>query len=66
MFRTSVTAHVQIDELKPNIQKEFPLLKWNFDLEDCDNIFRIESDLDITLEVNRVFNLHGYDCEEIG
>lgn len=42
VFKTTVHTETQVQELKPYLDKLFPLSKWNFDLEDRDNIFRIE------------------------
>ena len=29
----------------PKLNAIFPFCQWNFDLEDCDNIFRIDTDI---------------------
>ena len=62
VFKTSVdstskleSATALLNELPTNIQ-------WNFDLEDCDNILRIESDIEIT---ELILNNGIFDCVEL-
>ncbi|EIJ40660.1 hypothetical protein JoomaDRAFT_3727 [Galbibacter orientalis DSM 19592] len=43
VFKTSVTTQRLVNQLTPNINKICKNAKWNFDLEDCDNIFRMET-----------------------
>ena len=65
VFKTSVKTKTQIKKLKPHIDKLLPNAKWNFDLEDIDNILRIDSEQDIVLIVIDLLNLHDYSCEEL-
>ena len=44
VFKTSVKTTMQIKKLKPHIDKILPTAKWNFDLEDCDKILRVDSE----------------------
>ncbi|MEO8239745.1 MAG: hypothetical protein ABI576_16700 [Flavobacterium sp.] len=37
----------------------------NFDLEDCDNILRIETNRDIKEMVYGVFNKQGFYCQQL-
>jgi len=43
VFKTSVTNSKEIETLKPQLDIQLEFVKWNFDLEDCDNILRIDS-----------------------
>ena len=43
VFKTSVKNKTQIKKLEPVFDSNFQDIKWNFDLEDCDKILRIES-----------------------
>lgn len=45
VFKTDVSSIHKADCLKPKLNALFPFCKWNFDLEDCDNIFRIDTDI---------------------
>jgi hypothetical protein len=65
VFKTSVKTKTQAKKLKPFLDKVLPNAKWNFDLEDCDKILRIESDEQIALKVNELLHTHSYKCEEL-
>lgn len=66
IFKTSVKTEKDILKLKPYLNELLSLTNWNFDLEDCDNIFRIESDDDNILEdIRKIFQTVGYNCEEL-
>ena len=56
---------MQIKKLKPHIDKRLPNAKWNFDVEDIDNILRIDSEENIALIVIDLLNIHNYSCEEL-
>ena len=43
VFSTSVTSIEKGEFLLGKLQQEFPYYEINFDLEDCDNILRVES-----------------------
>jgi hypothetical protein len=66
VFKTSVSRKVQAEKLKPHIDKILPEAKWNFDLEDCDKILRIDSDENIAPEIISLLNDHKFYCEELG
>jgi len=55
---------MQIEKLKPHIDKRLPKAKWNFDLEDIDNILRIDSEDNIVLMITDLPNIHNHRCEE--
>ncbi len=65
VFKTSVKTKMQIKKLKPHIDKRLPTAKWNFDLEDTDNILRIDSEANIVLIIIDLLNIHNYSCEEL-
>lgn len=65
VFKTSVKTKIQVKKLKPHIDKILPNVKWNFDLEDCDKILRIESGENIVLRTIDLLNSHSYSCEEL-
>ncbi len=44
VFKTNVIDQKQADLLIRKIRQVFPRYKTNFDLEDCDNILRVETD----------------------
>ena len=65
VFKTSVKTKIQAKKLKPHIDKILPQAKWNFDLEDCDKILRIDSEENIVLKIIDLLNFHKYSCEEL-
>lgn len=65
VFKTSVTTKTQIEQLDRHIEKVLPKAKWNFDLADCDNILRIDSEENIVLKISELLNTHKFSCEEL-
>ncbi|AIZ42452.1 hypothetical protein M666_13210 [Cellulophaga baltica 18] len=65
VFKTSVKFKKEVKELKPFINDILPNSKWNFDLEDCDNIFRVDSAENIVNLTKMLFNNHDFKCEEL-
>lgn len=65
VFKTSVKSKIQAKRLKPHIDTILPRVKWNFDLEDCDNILRIDSEENIVLKIRMLLNEHNFHCEEL-
>ena len=65
VFKTSVQSVEEETLLLDKLQKEFSYCKMNFDLEDCDNILRIESIGNI-IDLNPIIKLvryYGFDIE---
>ena len=66
VFRTSVESALQVKRLKPfldGLLQEYE--RWNFDLEDCDRILRVESArLSPVAIVNRL-EREGFKCVEL-
>lgn len=65
VFKTSVNTEQHIEELAPVLNSLIQPPKWNFDLEDCDRILRIESDEDITQNLISAFSAKGFSCVEL-
>ena len=65
IFKTSVKTKLQVKNLKPHINKLLPNEKWNFDLEDCDKILRIDCEENIVLEITDLLNLNKFNCQEL-
>jgi len=65
VFKTFVKTKIQVKKLKPDIDKILPKAKWNFDLEDCDKILRIDSEENIVLKITDLLNTHKFYCEEL-
>ena len=65
VFKTSVKTKNQVKNLKPHINKALPNEKWNFDLQDCDKILRIDSKENIVPKITGLLNVHNFYCEEL-
>jgi hypothetical protein len=65
VFKTSVKSKKQIKAFKPQIDNILPKVKWNFDLDDCDKILRIESEENVVCEIQKLLNIHHFYCEEL-
>lgn len=66
VFKTSIKTEKTVKQLTPELNLLLPQTKWNFDLEDCDNIFRVETSReeikDLVLHFLREKN---FFCEEL-
>lgn len=66
VFKTSVKEHGEVKQLRPLLNK---LIRqngnWNFDLEDCDNILRVETQQLEPLIVSATLQQLGFYCEEL-
>jgi hypothetical protein len=65
VFKTSVKTKMQAKMLKAHIDKILQNAKWNFVLEDCDKILRIDSEENIVLRIINLLNSHNFNCEEL-
>ncbi|WP_276168146.1 hypothetical protein [Zobellia alginiliquefaciens] len=65
VFKTSVLKSKQVRRLKPLLNGLVePEGRWNFDLEDCDNILRVETHQH-PIDVASVLKNQGFVCEEL-
>ncbi|CAM3538668.1 hypothetical protein ZORO111903_11690 [Zobellia roscoffensis] len=65
VFKTTVVKNNQIRHLRPLLNRLVePEGRWNFDLEDCDNILRVETRQQPS-QFASVLQKHGFDCEEL-
>lgn len=66
VFKTSISSTKDVKKLQPFLNTV--MMKndlWNFDLEDCDNILRVEThQLKATL-ISKLLHRHGYSCVEL-
>jgi len=66
VFQTSVTTHQRVHQVKPlldNLMQHGE--KWNFDLEDCDHILRVEAILVQASVIIQSLNKAGFICKEL-
>ncbi len=65
VFKTSVNSQKHIRQLRPFLNDLLQQSKWNFDLEDCDKILRIDCEENIVLKITGLLNQHKFHCEEL-
>lgn len=65
VFKTSVKTRAQAKGLKPHLDETLSVAKWNFDLEDCDKILRVDSDENVVLKITNLLKTHDFNCEEL-
>lgn len=66
VFRTSVQSPEQVQELSHHLSAACQSSNaWNFDLDDCDHILRIDSGEveDIPVKCRAILQAHGFLCE---
>lgn len=64
-LKTSVKTRKAVKYLAPQLDKILSNAIWNFDLEDCDNILRIDSRPEISSDVIKLLKYEGFECEEL-
>lgn len=65
VFTTSVEKPEQVSHVKPLLTAVPAITGWNFDLEDCDNILRIEASNISPRYIESLLQTAGYDCREL-
>lgn len=64
VFKTSIEVGDLVN-LETSLNIVDDLISWNTDLEDCDNILRVESEKNIAEEIKSILAKQGYLCEEL-
>jgi hypothetical protein len=62
VFKTNIDEEKLAKKLTSKLLQHFPHCKINFDLQDCDNILRIEGQEIVAEKIIQVVNTHGYQC----
>ncbi len=65
VFKTNVRNKRAVSFLKPHLDQLIKYQKWNFDLNDTDRIFRVETDQVPVKHIQSLFRRLGYACEEL-
>jgi hypothetical protein len=63
VFKTNIQNKTQTEEIKRKIFKQYPSLKINFDLEDIDNVLRVEGNVFDSSEIIKVLINNNFECE---
>ena len=65
VFKTSVSTEEDILKIKQALNELLLPGRWNFDLDDCDKILRVESDTARASLVIRFMQEQHFVCEEL-
>ncbi|KAB7732660.1 hypothetical protein F5984_01540 [Rudanella paleaurantiibacter] len=63
VFKTNVAAPQQADALAQLLSRQFGLYRVNFDLDDCDNVLRVEGSQINPDRIMSVLHAVGYECD---
>lgn len=65
VFKTNISSDKEIEKLTKILALEKGILKWNIDINDIDNVLRIESN-NITVDfIIALLCNAGFECEEL-
>ena len=65
VFKTNLHDSKQISAVTPHINNLQGIARWNVDLDDVDNVLRIESENLCARTVETTLQQAGYICEEL-
>jgi len=65
IFKTTVKTRNAVKKIASSLERLSFISKWNFDLQDCDHILRIESNEFDSSAVCALLNSFGFDCTEL-
>lgn len=63
VFRTNILKKENAERLIDKLSNYFPENKINSDLDDCDNILRVEGNEVSSGKVKEIVNNAGFECE---
>lgn len=62
VYRTNIEDDNEAAAIAVSLLKEFPYLKINFDLEDCDKIMRVQGTFIPCKQIRSMVSDNGYEC----
>lgn len=65
IFATSVKKPGEVKKVKPILTAVPAIQEWNFDLEDCDNILRVEANDISPRYIESLLQTAGFSCAEL-
>jgi len=65
VFITNIENPEQVSEVQPLLTAVPAIKDWNFDLEDCDNILRVEADNIPPGYIESLLQTAGFNCREM-
>lgn len=63
VFKTDIRNITTAKAILKILKQSFPSANFNFDLNDCDNILRTESNDNISQQIIEIINNQGFRCE---
>ncbi|WP_103071634.1 hypothetical protein [Aquimarina sediminis] len=61
LFRTDIKSKKKVRHVTPILDRHSDILKWSIDLEDIDNVLRIEATTNLTEdEIVSLVRVHGF------
>jgi hypothetical protein len=65
VFKISVKTKKTVRQLTPKLNNILSSSKWNIDIEDCDNILRIDSKTEISEQTIKLLTANGFECSKL-
>ncbi len=65
VFKTNVTSKRKVNKVKALLTSFPSIRQWNFDLEDCDKVLRIEAIGLHPTTVESLLHTAGFSCREL-
>jgi copper chaperone CopZ len=65
IFKTNLDNPVLVNRVQPVIQNIPGVQRWNVDIQDCDNVLRVEATEVSPRSIEAVLQDAGYYCEEM-
>ena len=65
VFKTNVRREAEAKRMINELLYHFPDKKINFDLQDCDNVLRVEGDNILNCRIKDILSEYGFICEEL-
>ncbi|KYG81500.1 hypothetical protein EV198_1687 [Roseivirga ehrenbergii] len=65
IFKTSVASKKEVRQVGSFLNILLPSEEWNFDLEDCDKILRVETEEVAPETVITILTSQGFYCDEL-
>jgi hypothetical protein len=65
IFKTNLNKPEHLNRVQPVLQNIPGIKRWNVDMQDCDNVLRIEATELSPRSVEAVLQNAGYYCEEL-
>jgi len=63
VFKTNVSSKKKVSKVKPLLTSVTAIKRWNFDLDDCDKVLRIETTGLNTNYVESLLHTAGFNCQ---